>query len=1563
VSENVLGNAVVKATMDASGFEAGADNLEKRAARIGTEVAKGAKTGSDAIGGMGRAIDDASRKMDRVTASMANQVERSIAAIKSGGRDTAAFYESLGRLRGANMDVLGPKIDEYKKLEAAQRSVGMSAAQMANNMRMVGPQITDIVTQLASGQAPMTVFIQQGGQLRDIFGGVAPAAKALGTSLLGLVNPYTVVGAGVLALGAAYKAGSAEVDAYNRALILSGNAAGTNSSALAQMARNLESSTRTQGASAAALAEMASSGKIAAENLQQFAGVAASMNRLLGTPLAETRKQFEELGKSPTEAVVKLNESTNFLTASTLRQIKSLEDQGKAAQAAQVAGTAYADAMDGRMKNLEASLGLAERSWLAIKDAAKGAWDAMLNVGRQETAGSQLEQLNARIAGQASLIERVKSSGIGAVAQAKQIDQINAQTKVLEEQRASLQRQALLLDKVSQYEADRKDTTEATAGFMKLEEQNLNRTLKMEQEIAKARELGARGQFEQARVEALVANIREKYKDKGSTGTSAQQIAKDYEQGVLKLLKVQSDFRDKTDEATASQRVLNDLVEHGLNTWPDEYQKVVRALFAVGDAEEKTARARKLALDDFAARAKIEEEASNRIADDNEAIRKQLFDQIDATRKLGESKLGILQASERELELRILIAQGEALNPQTSELDRLALLDRVKMLEQLRIATRATFDKQQALDLDQAVRDSARNAANEWQRTADQIGTALATSIVDGGKSGWDSLRGYIKANVAVPLVKFAASPITNAIGSVFASPGVGAVNAAGGIVNGVGVAGTLGNAWNTFTGSGTTLAMSGLGQTLGLSTGFNASAAAALGSDAWMLSGTAAAGSLTSAGAIFATVAPWAAAAIALYSMFGGSGGGPKVGGSATASLAGLLPDATRLFTPAQQDSQLGTTVQQLVSSVDKLASTFGGSASGLRLALGFDADPAGKAADRIASYVETAVGRVQFLQSGREVSSDALQAELATEGKRVMLAALQASNLQGGFAEFFSRLDPATASPDAIDNLVALAGAIKSFGESLKGMPGTLGKLAELSATAVDQLANASGGLDALRTNVGAFSQNFLSPEERLNALTEQLRRSLGDVGLGPDLALPTDQLRQWFRTTVDGIDVLTEAGRNQYAATIALATPLAQWIDATDALTKSAKDAADALRVQDLTTQRTALETEQSSLGSQMRALEVVNGDLSKSLEELTNPTRTVAQRFADLGNEISGLEQQLASILGTGGLSLTDQLSAAVGARNSIGGARLSVQDQVNSAIVQGFVNRGDRQGAIDFLQTMENWLVSHIPTADNPADFASRASAVLMQRLGLQSELATATAQTELDLTRTAREARMTGLQTEIQNLETMRSVSDDIAKTLQDLRVGSLSALSPVDQLAAAATSFEQILAGARNGDLKALQALTGSGTQYLQEAQSFFASGGDYAGVFGSVTSALDSVGMQLRDVPTQIGIAQDQLTQLQQVRDAAVTTVDLSGDIVEGLQGIDTALGDALTVRNGSIDALVTAIQGQIAELRNAQDEAERQYGLDQERWTALDERLEETNTALSRIADDLALVKAGS
>ena len=94
-------------------------------------------------------------------------------------------------------------------------------------MRGVPAQITDIVVGLQGGQAPMTVLLQQGGQLKDMFGGIVPAVRALGTTALGLVNPFTVAGGVAAMLALAYKQGSAEADEFRRAIVMSGNAAGT----------------------------------------------------------------------------------------------------------------------------------------------------------------------------------------------------------------------------------------------------------------------------------------------------------------------------------------------------------------------------------------------------------------------------------------------------------------------------------------------------------------------------------------------------------------------------------------------------------------------------------------------------------------------------------------------------------------------------------------------------------------------------------------------------------------------------------------------------------------------------------------------------------------------------------------------------------------------------------------------------------------------------------------------------------------------------------------------------------------------------------------------------------------------------------------------------------------------------------------------------------------------------------------------------------------------------------------------------------------------------------------
>jgi phage-related minor tail protein len=348
----------LKATMDAQGVAVGAQ-AGKRSLK---ELAAAAKDAGQEIG---TSISDAGAKttaaasqIEAETNRAAQSIQRTIARLESAGKGQAAYFEQLFSARGVDINALRPLLDQLAEVEARQKkaaqaaagfasgtdAAGKSAQQLAYQLRQVGPQVTDIVTGLASGQAPLTVLIQQGGQLKDVFGGIGPAAKALGGYLAGLINPFSVAAAAAGALAVAFVKGAGESEAYNKALILTGNAAGTTAGQLADMARRIASVSGTQSQAAAALAEMAGSTKIGARNLEEFSRVAIQIEKLVGQPIAETRKQFEELGRSPVDASRKLNDATNFLTGSLYSQIRALEDQGKAAEAASLPSSAPAAA-------------------------------------------------------------------------------------------------------------------------------------------------------------------------------------------------------------------------------------------------------------------------------------------------------------------------------------------------------------------------------------------------------------------------------------------------------------------------------------------------------------------------------------------------------------------------------------------------------------------------------------------------------------------------------------------------------------------------------------------------------------------------------------------------------------------------------------------------------------------------------------------------------------------------------------------------------------------------------------------------------------------------------------------------------------------------------------------------------------------------------------------------------------------------------------------------------------------------------------------------------------------
>ena len=295
--------------------------------------------------------------------------------------------ESYAKLSGT----LGEMRTELEKTQAQLGKTGMSAKQTAFAMRLVPMQMTDIVTSLAAGQPPLMVLLQQGGQLKDMFGGIGPAAKAMGGYILGLVNPFTLAAAAVGVLGVAYYKGTQEQDAFNKSLILTGNQVGKTSGQLADVAaRAGVAANSTTGKAASALNLLVESGKVAGDSLERVTTAVVKTSEATGIATDKLVDDFNKIAADPVEAITKLNDQYHFLTLATYNQIKALQDEGNQQEAARVATDAYATTMQQRAADIQDNLGYLEKAWNGLTGAAKGAWDAMLGVGREQSLEQRL---------------------------------------------------------------------------------------------------------------------------------------------------------------------------------------------------------------------------------------------------------------------------------------------------------------------------------------------------------------------------------------------------------------------------------------------------------------------------------------------------------------------------------------------------------------------------------------------------------------------------------------------------------------------------------------------------------------------------------------------------------------------------------------------------------------------------------------------------------------------------------------------------------------------------------------------------------------------------------------------------------------------------------------------------------------------------------------------------------------------------------------------------------------------------------------------------------------------
>ncbi|MBF8692348.1 phage tail tape measure protein [Pseudomonas fulva] len=401
-------------------------------ALIATEErqAEAAKKAAGAHRDEGQALEELLGKIDPTVAAMSrlDQIEQRLKGFRtSGALDAETFGEYQAKIDQARTALGGA--------DTALNKTGMSAKATAAALRGVPAQFTDIVVSLQGGQAPLTVLLQQGGQLKDMFGGVGPAVKALGGYVMGLVNPLTVAAAAVSVLGYAYYKGSEEAVGFQKALITTGNAAGTTADRLSGMAAQVSTTVGTTGAAAEVLTQLAGSGKVAAGSFVEITEAALEWRDATGRAVEETVAQFVKIGKDPVAAAKELNEQYNFLTASTYSQIVALKEQGDTIGAAKLLTDTYVDTVKNRSKEVTENLSIWERGWKALRGEVAATVDSVKNIGRDQDIASRIVETQQRLAAAQSAVNGDPDD----TAAQKKLTDANLELKALIQQRDTQQ--------------------------------------------------------------------------------------------------------------------------------------------------------------------------------------------------------------------------------------------------------------------------------------------------------------------------------------------------------------------------------------------------------------------------------------------------------------------------------------------------------------------------------------------------------------------------------------------------------------------------------------------------------------------------------------------------------------------------------------------------------------------------------------------------------------------------------------------------------------------------------------------------------------------------------------------------------------------------------------------------------------------------------------------------------------------------------------------------------------------------------------------------------------------
>uniref|UniRef100_UPI000991B701 phage tail tape measure protein n=1 Tax=Escherichia coli TaxID=562 RepID=UPI000991B701 len=243
---------------------------------------------------------------------------------------------------------------------------------------------------LAGGQNPWLILLQQGGQVKDSFGGMIPMFRGLAGAITLPMVGVTSLAVATGALAYAWYQGDSTLSAFNKTLVLSGNQSGLTADRMLTLSRAGQAAGLTFNQASESLAALVNAGVRGGE---QFDAINQSVARFASASGVEVDKVAEAFGKlttDPTSGLMAMARQFRNVTAEQIAYVAQLQRSGDEAGALQAANDIATKGFDEQTRRLKENMGTLETWADKTGKAFKSMWDAILDIGRPESSADML---------------------------------------------------------------------------------------------------------------------------------------------------------------------------------------------------------------------------------------------------------------------------------------------------------------------------------------------------------------------------------------------------------------------------------------------------------------------------------------------------------------------------------------------------------------------------------------------------------------------------------------------------------------------------------------------------------------------------------------------------------------------------------------------------------------------------------------------------------------------------------------------------------------------------------------------------------------------------------------------------------------------------------------------------------------------------------------------------------------------------------------------------------------------------------------------------------------------